>query len=113
MPPVWMRLETPAFGKAKGTVLKAELSDSRASALLNAGLATQVPDPGGTPPELPAPTAPGALPDAAVTALLADPATVAAIVATVTAAHDTDAEREGFVPTRLSDAALRAGYGRT
>jgi hypothetical protein len=31
MPPIWIRLETPAFGHAKGEILKADLADSRAT----------------------------------------------------------------------------------
>jgi peptidoglycan/xylan/chitin deacetylase (PgdA/CDA1 family) len=55
---------------------------------------------------------PAGVPDAGVTAaqIAADPATAAAIAAAITAAHDTDPERETFLPARLSDVALRAAF---
>jgi hypothetical protein len=40
-----------------------------------------------------------------------DPAVLASVQAAILASHDTDAERETFTPTRLSDASLRAAYG--
>lgn len=42
--------------------------------------------------------------------LAGDPAVLASVQAAILAAHDTDAERETFTPTRLSAASLRAAY---
>jgi peptidoglycan/xylan/chitin deacetylase (PgdA/CDA1 family) len=105
MPASYIKLTAPAFGKAKDVVLAVDLSDSRAAALVNAGLAVVVPNPGGAPPSLPAPTS------AAVNQVVGDPALLVAVQAALLAAHDTDAEREAFVPARLSPAALGAAFG--
>jgi hypothetical protein len=55
----------------------------------------------------------GAAPAAGATTaeVVADPALLTAVQTAILAAHDTDAERESFVPARLSDTALRAALG--
>jgi hypothetical protein len=57
-------------------------------------------DPGGVPPD----------PGASVAQVVADPALLTAVQTAILAAHDTDAERETFIPSRLAAGAL-AGFG--
>lgn len=57
---------------------------------------------------------PGGVPDPGMTTaqVVADPALLTAVQTAILTAHDTDAERETFTPSRLADPALKAALGR-
>jgi lysophospholipase L1-like esterase len=57
---------------------------------------------------------PGGIPTAPTTPadVVADPALLTAVQTAILTAHDTDTERETFVPARLSQTALGAAFGR-
>lgn len=55
MATIWIKLNAATFNQATGTVLAADDADSRVHALCNANLAQIVPNPGGSPPAVPAP----------------------------------------------------------
>jgi hypothetical protein len=94
----WIKLRTEVFGKGKDTVLRGDSADPRLVALVNAGLATEVPDPGGTPPTVPTSTA--GSPGGALATDVELAAAIAALPPIPTAAQ------------LVADPALKAAFGR-